>query len=1018
MWVSLGVVSHIGTILHDCNATPRGADGADVDTGRKSAGNASPSEGLCMQAIITVGSFAYGISYLEAVKTGTNWHPGGPRYLSPLDASQIFPSLISKLDPRRWDPDIILATLRVLNILADCSSLEPLDARDAARGFLDVLYADSTLAKLVIVLEQHSSLLIVQHQVSLAAALIWKTCRHELQRERLASAGFLEALAAQLASNITTSGSFLPSQDTINSEGTGMQTRTSRSDLASILHGIACIIADSKDRTNQLICTPALATVFPWLDADPYSWRAPSVRAGKQPVGLKHSATSRQSRPNSYLTSGSGNLPPLNPLATWGKKQGPGSDVSTSQGLFAINRLGSKEDDETPLFGWLLDLIYAGSGLTRLMAAWVLSLLFRAGLASPRRERALGMSVIPIVARLLEHETSSSSPPAYYQYGDLSTPARMVKEIAPRVLALMVVESPDLQKAAAGTGIIKRLSQLLKQTHDSLPSAKTTSMWNPSNDANTHGALGLSEASRLGVAGLSPARFHTLQVREAVLIALAAMASSMDEYRKAIIDHGVVPFVVESLKPYVKSGSAPLSARQVDDASGSGNPNHVLLAACAAARALSRSVSTLRTSLMDAGLAAPLHVLLKSPVIEVQTAATAVIANIVLEFSPMRDVSSSLFNDQRSYRTLTIPSGKAVIDAGVLKVLCEHAHSHNTKLKLHSIWSLKHLVYTASNSLKRSCFEELGPDWLLTVLCKHVTGRSTHLGRSNGDDGVATISMGTPNAAGEQVDLLNAVDDEPQAAAQELLDADDEDDNDEDDEVNMIDSIGALSKHPGHAHGCGPTQFHYSSVGDRPRSGDTSEPELETVIPVGRDDVAVQEQGLDFVRNLICGPDSAEMIDFLLRELGRNNLFDMLASLLRPRPVDVLGRDRRLSAAGTKHVPPPTEIVVAVCYILAHLAAGLPRHRQLLLSQTDLLKALIPYFTHSNTEVRVCCAWIVINLTSMEDQADKTQSRNRALELSKLGILEQLRKLETDADLNVRERTKQAVQQMGELLQR
>ena len=354
----------------------------------------------------------------------------------------------------------------------------------------------------------------------------------------------------------------------------------------------------------------------------------------------------------------------------------------------------------------------------------------------------------------------------------------------------------------------------------------------------------------------------------------------------------------------------------------------------------------------------------------------------------------------------------------MLKVLCKHAHSPNTKLKLHSIWSLKHLVYTASNSLKRCCFEELGPEWLLTVLCNNMKARSTYSGRSSGDDGAATISMGTPNAAGEQVDLLNAVDDEPQLAGPELLDVDDEDDNEEDDEVNMIDSIGALSKPPPHAYSHGPTQVHYPSMGERPGTSGNDEPEVDQAVPIGRDDVAVQEQGLDFIRNLICGPDSAEMIDFLLQEIGRNKLFDTLATLLRPKSLDVPGRARSLSAPGTKPAPPPTEIVVAVCYIIVHLAAGLPRHRQLLLSQAELLKALVPYFTHSNTEVRVCCAWIVINMTSMEDQADKAQAKTRALELSKLGILEQLHKLEADADLNVRERTKQAVQQLGELLQR
>ncbi len=120
-------------------------------------------------------------------------------------------------------------------------------------------------------------------------------------------------------------------------------------------------------------------------------------------------------------------------------------------------------------------------------------------------------------------------------------------------------------------------------------------------------------------------------------MALAAIAPFKDDYRKAIIQNGVVPFVIESLKPYEVSPSAITGESSKTP---SGNPVAVLLAACAAARALSRSVIILRTSLIDAGVAMPLFALLKHHDMEVQIAATAVVCNLVLEFSPMRDVSS------------------------------------------------------------------------------------------------------------------------------------------------------------------------------------------------------------------------------------------------------------------------------------------------------------------------------------------------------------------------------------------
>lgn len=354
-----------------------------------------------------------------------------------------------------------------------------------------------------------------------------------------------------------------------------------------------------------------------------------------------------------------------------------------------------------------------------------------------------------------------------------------------------------------------------------------------------------------------------------------------------------------------------------------------------------------------------------------------------------------------------------MIEAGITKIVCEHAHSMNAKLRLNSIWALKHLVHAASNSLKMSCLEELGPGWLKQIICSDTEHPPYSTGYRSSDreaNGGTPIAMGTPNAAGEQVDLLNAVDEESSGSSQE--------DEEEEDEVNMIDSIGALSKvDPDQKKRNSPGAFDgkRSSNPDRLNQLGMSRSDFEAATQARMDDILVQEQGLDFIRNLICGPDSSEMIDYLFREFGQDKLFDILAAKLRPRVLDALHRDRRSIGINVKYIPPQQEIVASVCYILVNLAASQPRHRQLLISQSELLKLVVPLFNHPLMEIRQCCAWIIINLTHMDDSTDKLHCKSRAYELRKLGVYEKLEELESDPETDLRERAKQAIHQMQEL---
>ena len=333
----------------------------------------------------------------------------------------------------------------------------------------------------------------------------------------------------------------------------------------------------------------------------------------------------------------------------------------------------------------------------------------------------------------------------------------------------------------------------------------------------------------------------------------------------------------------------------------------------------------------------------------------------------------------------------------------------NSNLRLNSIWALKHLVYTAPNSLKMKCLEELGPGWLQQIIysdAEEIAPLWSVKAERNIPSG-SSIAMGTSNAAGEQVDLLNAVEKRSRDASEDA-------EEDYEDDIKMSDSIGTLSRSE--------TSRRQTYPLLRPNASRTPTVSYDAALaPVSQhqsEDTAVQEQGLDFVRNLVMGEGNTEMVDYIFRELGQDRFFDMLAAKLRPKVSNAFNRDRRSSDNGVRHTPPATEIIVSVIYIVVHIAASSPRHRQLLISNSELLKLILPLYSHPQRDVRVACAWLVINLTWVDNQTDQANCRSRAHELVTLGFYQKLEALESDSELDVRERAKTALHQMGQLLRR
>lgn len=315
---------------------------------------------------------------------------------------------------------------------------------------------------------------------------------------------------------------------------------------------------------------------------------------------------------------------------------------------------------------------------------------------------------------------------------------------------------------------------------------------------------------------------------------------------------------------------------------------------------------------------------------------------------------------------------------------------------MNALWALKHLVQSAGNDVKKTCLEELGQGWLVQLISDDTEDEIPL---------AAKAPSGSPGLSGDMDEdvQMDRIDDE--------------------EDFRMTDSIGALgSQSPNGFGGGGPGSIASqpdigrgaSALSTNLRLAELRDLETNVMQSTRKENIAVQEQGLDFIRNLIGGfnnvgtSETSEMIDFLFSALGQDQIFEILASKLRPRVI----KRNSGNHSEIRVVPPQAEIVTAVEYILVHMAASVPRHRQLVISQTDLLKLLIPQSSHPDKEVRLALCWLVLNLTCVDDTNDSPACALRAQELKSLGFLTKLENLEHDVELDVRERAKLAVCQM------
>ncbi len=931
-WIGYGILPLLSELL----STKRRRSGKQVGSGPRIQRNASEYRQAGDEEEVV---------FLQTTGIVCIIAQAGTQFVEPILHSDIIPQLVSSLSTETCSSPSALGILRCLNAVAD--HLPPTAPTHwlPSQQLALLLYSTEHIGCWARIFGHMGSSSTSQQVCALAASLICKTCSEEKHKRALTQADILPALATRIASHVVAQGLVLPVSDAVSYDQAHPReippaaSPTSR--LAPILAALASLLDASKARVEGFLLSGPIAAVFPKLQNEKTpnpkrtSWAASTVNLSssgshskfRNPIdGLLPQLPYVSTQKSTEYT----NFPPLGSTGS-----GPRQRTSLLSLDFSETSSVRNSDDpvESPFIAWLLLLMRTEVGLSRVMAAKLLVTFYKQGYTRRSRRSDCCKIVIPALLQFLERDPEGKKSTLTANVLDGGFGAWFLIQETPATLAELVMDDPDLQKAAVDARAIKPLCLALKETFENTSDTEVA-MWWPDGSARLAPDKP-TPVRTIGNKGPSQRLRHTMRYREGLLKALAALAPFNDEYRKAICEQGVLPLIIDSLKPMILSSQSTPGESSNFYAS-SGNPAATLLAACSAIRALTRSVSALRTNLIDAGVAAPVLKLLKNADPEIRIAATKIVGNLAMDFSPMKDT---------------------VGNSSVIKTLCEHAHSANPRLRFESVWSLKQLVVNATNALKMGVIQELGPSWMKQL--------------------ISTDPADIPEGV-----VIGLIDLDFPVRRQIYSGSDD---------IEMGDFADAYGDP-------GSNNSQYANSED-----DSNRHTIE-------DDTAIQEQLLDLIRNLFCGEKASEIIEYVLAEMGQRDFFEVLLARLRPRIVP--GHTRKEN----KSIQPPTGIIIKVMYIIVHIAASLSRYRNLIASNTNLMRQVLAYTTHPHREIRAQCCWIAINLTYEDDPSDHAACKHRAADLQRVGYFTKLMAMENDVELDVRERQKTACHIIRQLL--
>jgi hypothetical protein len=568
---------------------------------------------------------------LQAIHVVTSLSNAGNAYIAPLVNADIVTALCYIFEDSNSPPKTKLVALRALAVIVQSLAKDPFEYYTTLRN--DV-YSEVTSPSIVQVFANYLAGNTTSAQdvdfFSLVLEIVTHTASDNEARQRTyVQYGVLDILASKLAAWIVTY-----QEDFRKDFPYHVLERLSapppRDCLTNLLLTIAPLVEESQYRSLRFLFSRDINAILPTstsllgTDQDSMNLDTPQLshpweRLLPQLTALPAPVPNHTHKSDNFRKS----FPVLNSFNQSAPRV-PFVSVGNSWSRYP-------NEPSSHLLAWLVYMARSTQGNERLAVLWLLSVLVKATELSVGFGKPLGLLVVPIILRLITDEPSA---PAHEKNTTGITPEL--------ILAEFINNSNSLQMAAFEGEAIKPLTSRLRKAFDVIRSQPTT-MWSPEQSPKTTPSRSLTSSTQLGP--LTPTRLisDTLLFRAHAIEALASISEKENTNRTDTIKTGIMSSVIDALNPYPIDPNASdpdfRYVKRIDDIDPKqGNPTYVLKAALALLLALSRSTNVLRTSLIDNQIAKPVLALVQHEDISVKLAATDVLINLLLHFSPMKEV--------------------------------------------------------------------------------------------------------------------------------------------------------------------------------------------------------------------------------------------------------------------------------------------------------------------------------------------------------------------------------------------